>query len=95
MTVDVATATVSRWEPYEASSRGQKWRGWVRFGHTGELGGLLGQFVAGLASAGGAVLVWTGLALAFRRLLAWRRSRSRATESESTMGARSLSSADR
>jgi len=32
LTVDVATATVSRWEPYEASSRGQKWRGWARFG---------------------------------------------------------------
>ena len=95
LTVDVATASVSKWEPYEASSRGQKWRGWVRFGHTGELGGVPGQIVAGLASAGGAVLVWTGLALAFRRLLAWRRSWSRAIESASTTGARSLSSAGR
>jgi uncharacterized iron-regulated membrane protein len=95
LTVDAATAKVSRWEPYEASSRGQQWRGWVRFGHTGELGGLPGQIVAGLASAGGAVLVWTGLALAFRRLLAWRRSWSRTIASASTTAARSLSSADR
>jgi uncharacterized iron-regulated membrane protein len=95
LTVDVATANVSKWEPYEASSRGQKWRGWVRFGHTGELGGLPGQIAAGLASAGGAMLVWTGLTLAFRRLLAWRRPWSRTIESVSTTGARSLSSADR
>jgi uncharacterized iron-regulated membrane protein len=78
LTVGAADATVSKWEPYDASSRGQKWRGWVRFGHTGELGGLPGQLVAGLACAGGTVLVWTGLALAFRRLLAWRRVASRA-----------------
>ena len=77
LTVNASDATVSRWEPYEASSRGQKWRGWVRFGHTGELGGLPGQLVAGLACLGGALLVWTGLALAFRRLMAWRRSAMR------------------
>jgi uncharacterized membrane protein len=51
----------------------------VRFGHTGELAGLTGQLVAGLASVGGAVLVWTGLALAFRHLLAWRRGTARST----------------
>jgi len=77
LTVDTATAAVSKWEPYDASSRGQRWRGWVRFGHTGELGGLPGQIVAGAACVGGALLVWTGLALAFRRLLAWRRVTSR------------------
>ena len=78
LTVGAADAAVLKWEPYDASSRGQKWRGWVRFGHTGELGGLPGQLVAGLACAGGTVLVWTGLALAFRRLMAWRRVVSRA-----------------
>jgi uncharacterized iron-regulated membrane protein len=78
LTVSTADATVSKWEPYGATSRGQKWRGWVRFGHTGELGGLPGQLVAGVACVGGAVLVWTGLALALRRLLAWRRAGSRA-----------------
>ena len=79
LTVSVAEAAVSKWEPYDATTRGQKWRGWVRYGHTGELGGLPGQIVAGLASAGGAALVWTGLALALRRLGAWRRSASRAS----------------
>ena len=72
LTLDAATADVIRWEPYAATSRGQKWRGWVRFGHTGELGGIVGQVLAGSASLGGVVLVYTGLALALRRLIGWR-----------------------
>ena len=43
----------------------------MRFAHTGEVLGLAGQTVAGLVSAGGVVLVWTGIALALRRFLAW------------------------
>jgi len=70
LTVDSGTAAVVRWEPYEASSLGQKMRGWARFSHTGELGGLPGQIVAGAASAGAVLLVWTGMALAARRLFA-------------------------
>jgi uncharacterized iron-regulated membrane protein len=81
LTLDGATGADVRWEPYAASSRGQKVRGWMRFAHTGELGGLTGEFVAGLASAGGAFLVWTGISLALRRLAAWRARRAaRATE---------------
>jgi uncharacterized iron-regulated membrane protein len=72
LTLDAATGDVVRWEPYAGQSRGQKWRGWVRFAHTGELGGIVGQALAGIASLGGVVLVWTGLALAFRRLVGWR-----------------------
>ena len=52
--------------------RARRLRGWMRFAHTGELGGVIGQFVAGLACVGGAFLVWTGFSLAFRRFLAWR-----------------------
>lgn len=62
------SGTIVRWEPYAGTSRGQRWRLWARFAHTGELGGLAGQIVAGLASAAGALLVYTGLSLAFRRL---------------------------
>jgi uncharacterized iron-regulated membrane protein len=80
LTLDGATGATVRWEPYADSSRGQKVRGWMRFAHTGELGGLLGEALAGLASAGGALLVWTGVALALRRFRAWRaRGRARAT----------------
>jgi uncharacterized iron-regulated membrane protein len=77
LTLDGTTADVVRWEPYADTSRGAKVRGWMRFAHTGELGGVAGQAVAGLACVGGAFLVWTGLALALRRYTAWRRARPR------------------
>jgi uncharacterized iron-regulated membrane protein len=72
LTLNAETVEVVRWEPYAATSRGQKWRGWVRFGHTGELGGVAGQSLAAAACLGGVLLVWTGLGLAFRRLIGWR-----------------------
>jgi uncharacterized iron-regulated membrane protein len=78
LTLDPKTAEVVRFEPYEKQSAGRKAVGWMRFIHTGEAFGLLGQTVAGLASAGGGFLVYTGLALSLRRLLAWRRRRSEA-----------------
>jgi uncharacterized iron-regulated membrane protein len=79
LTLDRRTAAVLSFEPYAAQSRGRQLRAWVRFSHTGEAFGAAGQAVAGLASAAGAVLVGTGLALAGRRLAGWqaRRSRSR------------------
>ena len=76
LTLDGTSGAEVRWEPYAASSLGQKVRGWMRFAHTGELGGLMGEAVAGVASAGGAFLVWTGISLALRRLAAWRARRS-------------------
>jgi len=72
LALDAATGDIVRWEPYAEQSRGQQWRGWVRFGHTGELGGVAGQALAGTACLGGVVLVWPGLALAWRRLVGWR-----------------------
>jgi hypothetical protein len=44
---------------------------WPR--HTGEVYGLTGQTVAGVVTGGAVVLVWTGIALAFRGLLATRK----------------------
>jgi uncharacterized iron-regulated membrane protein len=43
----------------------------IRYGHTGEAWGVAGQTIAGAASLGGAVMVWTGLALSVRRLRSW------------------------
>ncbi len=48
-----------------------KARGWLRFAHTGELGGLTGQIIAGIGCLGGVFLVYTGFALAVRRLVNW------------------------
>jgi uncharacterized iron-regulated membrane protein len=73
LTVDLATGAVARWEPYSSQTRGRRIRSWMRWVHTGEAGGWMGQALAGAASAGGALLVWTGLALACRRARAWLR----------------------
>lgn len=70
-TVDRASGTVTKVEDFAALTAGRRLRSWLRFAHTGEFYGLTGQTVAGLASAGGAVLVYTGIALAVRRSWAW------------------------
>jgi hypothetical protein len=41
----------------------------MRFAHTGEQYGVVGQTVAGLASLAACFLVYTGIALAWRRLI--------------------------
>lgn len=71
LTLDPATTEVVRWEPYASLSLGRRLRSWVRTTHTGEAGRLPGQIIACIASLGGALLVWTGLALAWRRFRAW------------------------
>ncbi len=72
LTVNQSTAEVVRWEPFASLSSGRQIRSWLRFAHTGEVYGIVGQTIAGLVSLGASVLVYTGLLLAFRRLLAWR-----------------------
>jgi uncharacterized iron-regulated membrane protein len=47
----------------------QQLRGIARFLHTGEVLGFWGQTIAGLASLAALFLVWTGLALSWRRLV--------------------------
>ena len=76
LTVDRATGAAT-WEGFDQLSRGRRWRSILRFAHTGEVLGLAGQTIAGLVSLGGAVLVYTGIALSLRRLLAWRARRGR------------------
>ena len=75
LTVDRETGTTLKREGYEATPAGRKAIGWLRFVHTGEAFGVAGQTVAGLASLGGVMLSWTGVALALRRFAAWRRRR--------------------
>jgi uncharacterized iron-regulated membrane protein len=73
-TVDRSSLEILSRETYESYNLGRKARLWIRWIHTGEAGGLLAQGVAMIASAGGAVLVWTGLSLALRRFLGRNRS---------------------
>jgi len=73
--LDRKTGDVSKFEPFSSFSSGRKLRSILRFAHTGEVAGRAGQAIAGLVSLGGAFLVWTGLALAWRRLKAWQARR--------------------
>jgi uncharacterized iron-regulated membrane protein len=58
-------------------SNGASAKSFIRYGHTGELWGVPGQTVAGLASVGGIFLVWTGISLSLRRLRSWRTRRAK------------------
>ena len=80
LVLDRATNNVVRWEPFSTYTRGRQLRSILRFAHTGEVIGVAGQTIAMLVSAGGAVLVITGLALAIRRLLAWRAKGSKSPQ---------------
>jgi uncharacterized iron-regulated membrane protein len=60
-----------------AGSEGASAKSFIRYGHTGELWGVPGQTVAGLASFGGIFLVWTGVSLSLRRLRSWRTRRAK------------------
>jgi len=82
LTLDRATGEVVKWETFGDQEPGRQARTWMRFVHTGEYYGLLGQTVAGIASAGGALLVWTGIALAYRRFRGWLARRGRGAASE-------------
>jgi uncharacterized iron-regulated membrane protein len=83
LTLDPQTGAVIGWEAQAGATAGRRARSWLRFAHTGEVYGLVGQTIAGFASLGAVVLVWTGIALALRRLVSWRSRRSRAAVRES------------
>lgn len=77
LTVTAATAVAAKWEPYSERNAGQQLRTWMRFTHTGESFGLIGQFVGFVACLGGALLVYTGVALSLRRFVRWAKRRKR------------------
>jgi uncharacterized iron-regulated membrane protein len=70
LTLDAYSGDVVAWQPFSSQSAGQRTRSWIRFLHTGEALGVLGQTIAGIVSATSVLMVWTGLALAYRRLIA-------------------------
>jgi uncharacterized iron-regulated membrane protein len=69
LTLDAATGDVQSWAPFSSQTPGQRLRSWIRFLHTGEALGIAGQTIAAVVSATSVIMVWTGLALAWRRLI--------------------------
>lgn len=68
--LDAYTGAIAASRPFASQSAGQRARTIIRFLHTGEVLGIAGQTVAGLVSLTSILMVWTGLALAYRRLIA-------------------------
>lgn len=91
LTFNRASSEVTRWEPFSSQSNGRKLRSILRFAHTGEVAGLPGQIVATLVSGGGGFLVWTGLALAWRRLRGWLSRKVKASRSNTKSGTELIS----
>ncbi len=69
MIMNRVSGEVVQWQPFSSQSPGRQTRSIVRFLHTGEVLGIWGQTVAGLVSLASVLMVWTGLALAWRRLI--------------------------
>lgn len=72
LTLNRQTGDVMKWETFASNTTGRQLRTLLRFAHTGEVGGIIGQTIAGIVSLGAVFLVWTGLALSLRRFKAWR-----------------------
>lgn len=82
LTLDRTTGNIMRWEPFSSLTRGRQLRSFFRFAHTGEVAGVIGQSIAGLASFGAGFLVWTGLSLAWRHLRSWKARRRQDTSTD-------------
>ncbi|MBN9659037.1 MAG: PepSY domain-containing protein [Acidobacteria bacterium] len=79
VSLDRASAAVVKVERFSDQNAGRQLRTWLRWIHTGEAGGVLGQTLAGAVSLGAVFLVYTGIALSLRRFAAWIRRRKRET----------------
>ncbi|MEZ5757512.1 MAG: PepSY-associated TM helix domain-containing protein [Emcibacteraceae bacterium] len=60
---------ITKWEPFQDYSAGRRARSLIRFLHTGEALGVFGQTIAGIVSFVAIIMVWTGLALAYRKYI--------------------------
>ncbi|GHF23844.1 hypothetical protein GCM10017044_18020 [Kordiimonas sediminis] len=69
LTFDRSSGAVKAWAPFETNTAGRQARIYIRYLHTGEALGIIGQTIAGLVSLFATILVWTGVALAWRRYI--------------------------
>jgi uncharacterized iron-regulated membrane protein len=87
LTLDRASGEIVAVRDFGDQPLAQRLRGIARYLHTGEVLGFWGQTIAGLVSLASLFLVWTGLALSYRRLVvpALRRRRAPAVSSGSSV----------
>ena len=68
LTLDATSGAARAWESSADATPTRRAQQFLRYAHTGEYWGLAGQLLAGLFSLAAALMVWTGLSLAVRRL---------------------------
>ena len=88
LTLDAATGTARAWESFADATPARRAQQFLRYAHTGEYWGLGGQLLAGLFSLAAALMVWTGLSLAVRRLRRFVRLRRAPPTNGTASGAR-------
>ena len=71
LTLDAATGTPLSWETFADEPAGRRAQEFLRYAHTGEYWGIAGRVIAALCSLAATLMVWTGIALALRRLRRW------------------------
>ncbi len=71
LVLDRVTGKVIRETTYSDNSPARNARIWIRWLHTGEAGGLIGQTLAGIVSLAACFLVYTGWMLSWRRFRSW------------------------
>lgn len=86
LSLNAFSGEVATWAPFNSQSAGRQARSWLRFLHTGEAFGIVGQTIAGLVSFFSILMVWTGLALAWRRFTRWLSRQRRAAANSSSSG---------
>jgi uncharacterized iron-regulated membrane protein len=69
LTLNASTGAILSTTGFEQVPAGRRARVFIRFLHTGEVLGIAGQTIAGLVSLTSLFMVWTGFALAWRRLI--------------------------
>lgn len=69
LSLDARTGEVTSRSGFSDLSPGSQARNYIRFLHTGESLGIIGQTIAGFVSLTSVIMVWTGFALAYRRLI--------------------------
>lgn len=77
LVLDGATGSPFGWEPFSSEPPAGRAREILQRAHTGEYWGTGGQIAAGAFSLAAATMVWTGLAMALRRLRRWRSTEAR------------------
>ncbi len=92
LSLNAYNGEVATWAPFSSQSNGRQARSWLRFLHTGEALGIIGQTVAGLVSFLSILMVWTGFALAWRRFMRWLSRQRRTAANQSSAGRNGIDS---